>query len=477
MAHRVTEADLGVLEMLTGDAAPSGTDFSDSRAAGDPRKPLACVAALRRPAIDPLLLAASLTSNPEMTRHHFHHTFSGDAASHSRSRQMRVSERLRMEEQGESHVAAPAPKTISPPSQSGSSTPTYPYPSQQAPYSVRMQRKREQEEILREKQRRAAAAALAANKASLEPLEVSCLGRTRVPTPHGEIFVHLYRNNRDNKEHLALVADPAQNDASLQKLQDEGLLARPRHLRSRSLDAVWFEGETVMERLVRGAYVGRLQPDVQNASQAPVASAYESDQSDYPTPLVRIHSECYTGETIGSQRCDCGEQLDEALRLICTSQSVDKNGLPVPPRGVIVYMRQEGRGIGLLDKLLAYNLQDMGHDTVAANVLLGHEPDARRYDISSEILRDLGVDACRLLTNNPDKMKALSDENITVHDRVEMVPRAWKDDDAPSDIAERRAGATLGGASATRGHDLEKYLRTKVERMGHMLTLPTEAGP
>ena len=105
-----------------------------------------------------------------------------------------------------------------------------------------------------------------------------------------------------------------------------------------------------------------------------------------PSPLVRIHSECYTGETIGSQRCDCGEQLDEALRIISTSMTRSSSGIPVPPRGVVVYMRQEGRGIGLLDKLLAYNLQDMGHDTVSANILLGHLPDARRYDISLSLI-------------------------------------------------------------------------------------------
>lgn len=470
--HRVTNADLDVLEMVSGGSASCGACEHECPAKDDPRKPLASVAALRRPAIDPLLLAASLTSNPEMTRHHFHHTFSGDARSHGRSCQMPVSERLRREEQGEAAPAKAVPQTATPPP--AAEPRAYPFPSQQAPYSVRMQRKREMEEQQREKQRRAAASTT--GDRVLAPLEVSCLGRTRVPTPHGEIFVHLYRNNRDNKEHLALVADPAQNDPELQALQEQGRVARPRHLRSRSLDAVWFDGETLMERLVRGAYVGRLAPDVQEASQVLSANDRESVQDDYPTPLVRIHSECYTGETIGSQRCDCGEQLDEALRIICTSRGTDKHGMPVPPRGVIVYMRQEGRGIGLLDKLLAYNLQDMGHDTVAANVLLGHEPDARRYDISSEILRDLGIDACRLLTNNPDKMAALSAEHITVRDRVPMVPRAWQDEHQPDDVAARLAGATLGGASATRGRDLEKYLRTKVERMGHLLALPAELG-
>lgn len=474
-SHQVSEGDLGVLNALTGDEVGRTSCDHKCSAACDPRKPLSHAGALRRPAIDPLLLAASLTSNPKMTRHHFHHAFSGDAGAHCVSHQMPVSQRLRCARECELNKAARVDNMHQHVPAAKPSPPAYPFPSQQAPYSVRMQRKREQEELQREQQRRAAAGAT--SDSAMAPLEVSCLGRTRVPTPHGEIFVYLYRNNRDNKEHLALVSDPAQNDPALQALQDQGLLARPRHIRSRSLDAVWFEGETVMERLVRGAYVGRLQPDNLAPSQVLEKDDREEAQDEYPTPLVRIHSECYTGETIGSQRCDCGEQLDEALRIICTSQVSAKNGLPMPPRGVIVYMRQEGRGIGLLDKLLAYNLQDMGHDTVAANVLLGHEPDARRYDISSEILRDLGVDACRLLTNNPDKISALSAERIVVRDRVPMVPLAWQPEQVSSDHDIKYASVSVGKSSVTHGRDLEKYLRTKVERMGHMLTLPTHAGP
>lgn len=384
---------------------------------------------------------------------------------------------------------------------------------------------------------------------SLPPLEVRCCGRTRVPTPHGEIFCHLYRNNHDAKEHMALVIDPAQNHESIQRQQKQGLLQRPRHLRSRTLDAVWHDKETPMERLVRGAYVNRLSETHQEASKPMDSLPLNDSLGGTPAPLVRIHSECYTGETIGSQRCDCGEQLDEALRIICTTMSHTTTGQRVPPRGVIVYMRQEGRGIGLLDKLLAYNLQDMGHDTVSANVLLGHLPDARRYDMSSAILRDLGIEECRLLTNNPEKMQAMEAEGIRVTERVPMVPRMWRyghthkrrprragprrpkdkvlprmveslvrserqsrpssvisqvmdgqaspdlspedqlsdggwddddDDDQHSDESagsfqlhsERRAGATMVGGSATRGTDLERYLRTKIERMGHMLSEP-----
>ncbi|CAO1634439.1 unnamed protein product [Jaminaea pallidilutea] len=430
------------------------------------------------------------------------------------------------------------------------------------------------------------------------PLQVRCYARTRIPTPHGEIFCHLYKNNHDAKEHMALVIDPEQNEADVsveELLEAEKGGQRPKPLRSRTLDEVWGPEETEMERIVRGAYVGRLGPSCQEASQPMRQRGSDSSNQDWEPPLVRIHSECYTGETIGSQRCDCGEQLDEALRLILhsgygseasTSSSPRK---PRLPRGVVVYMRQEGRGIGLLDKLMAYNLQDMGHDTVSANVLLGHLPDARRYNIASAILQDLGISECRLLTNNPEKMEALESEGIPVKERVAMVPRAWMqsasrprkknkkrsqqskhhgsgrrskkvessaqsskskaskkkrsqldrvadlgtpssdlsrsilsqvggdedmdehalgrrhqgsdisdDDDGDGELSQsddfsdsdeseeessedeyqsylmRSGGATMIGGSATRSVELERYLRTKVERMGHMLDLPTQ---
>ena len=106
-------------------------------------------------------------------------------------------------------------------------------------------------------------------------------------------------------------------------------------------------------------------------------------------PLVRIHSECFTGDVLGSLRCDCGPQLGEAMRRIAEAGA-----------GVILYLRQEGRGIGLQSKLQAYNLIDEGYDTVDANVLLGHEPDERDYSVAALILRDLGVGAVRLSTNS-----------------------------------------------------------------------------
>ncbi|MGZ4955260.1 MAG: GTP cyclohydrolase II, partial [Methylobacter sp.] len=119
--------------------------------------------------------------------------------------------------------------------------------------------------------------------------------------------------------------------------------------------------------------------------------------------LVRIHSECFTGDVLGSRRCDCGEQLDRSLQFIANHGA-----------GVLIYLRQEGRGIGLLQKLRAYNLQDQGYDTVDANLLLGHGADERDYALAARILDDLGVKSVLLMTNNPAKISALKSEGIHV---------------------------------------------------------------
>lgn len=150
--------------------------------------------------------------------------------------------------------------------------------------------------------------------------------------------------------------------------------------------------------------------------------------------LVRIHSECFTGDVLGSLRCDCGPQLHQAMRQIAAAGA-----------GIIVYLRQEGRGIGLLDKLRAYNLQDEGYDTVDANLMLGHQADARDYTVAARILQDLGVQALRLLTNNPSKIESLEQLGIPVTERVPM-PAALNVENAA-------------------------YLATKVERMRHLLNL------
>ncbi|KZP07725.1 hypothetical protein FIBSPDRAFT_875158 [Athelia psychrophila] len=312
------------------------------------------------------------------------------------------------------------------------------------------------------------------------------MARTRIPTPHGTAFLHLYHNNWDRKEHLAMVVDPAQFA--------EGPQLAPA-IRSRSLDAVWSETETEMDRITRGAYVGRLSSTAHAASAPHTAHAHThhpQSSDNIPSPLIRIHSECFTGETVGSMRCDCGEQLDEAIRLISQPIALP-TGTTIPGRGAVVYLRQEGRGIGLLSKLRAYNLQDLGHDTVTANLMLGHGADERGYEVAGAVLRDLGLggeqgESVRLLTNNPDKVHALQKEGLRVAERVPMVPRSWQGRDAAAGDAaaapdveritqgqkeskERAGGATMIGGDAVHGEDLEKYLRTKVLRMGHMLPL------
>ncbi len=161
------------------------------------------------------------------------------------------------------------------------------------------------------------------------------------------------------------------------------------------------------------------------------------DVADQEDVLVRVHSECFTGDVLGSMRCDCGEQLQRAMEMIA------KEG-----RGVIIYLRQEGRGIGLEAKLQAYNLQDQGYDTVEANVLLGHQADEREYWAAAGILDDLSIKSIRLLTNNPTKIESLTALGVRVNKRIGLQP-SINDENA-------------------------FYLDTKVRRMRHMLALIDE---
>jgi len=193
--------------------------------------------------------------------------------------------------------------------------------------------------------------------------QLNDLVQTPIPTRHGEFILHLYSNNLDNKEHIALV---------------KGQVA---------------------------------------------------DQENVP---VRIHSECFTGDVLGSRRCDCGEQLQMAMQLISEA------GI-----GVLIYLRQEGRGIGLLKKLQAYNLQDTGMDTVEANIHLGHLADEREYDIAALILQSLQVKSIRLMTNNPEKMDGLKKLGINVTGRIPV--------------------------EVTAHDDNISYLKTKAEKMAHLL--------
>ncbi|KAI8975280.1 GTP cyclohydrolase II-domain-containing protein [Mycotypha africana] len=319
-------------------------------------------------------------------------------------------------------------------------------------------------------------------------IKIQCQVRTRIPTTQGgEMYLYLYKNNQDNKEHLAIVYG---ND-----------------IRSKSLDKTW-ENETIMNRIVRGAYFGRLQEMVTEENKSMTLTQdqekiLEQQQAEAKSqwkmmsepPLVRIHSECFTGETVHSARCDCGEQLDSAMA------QMQEAG-----RGVIVYLRQEGRNIGLMEKLKAYNLQDLGHDTVAANVLLRHPADGRTYGIANAILSDLQLSKIQLLTNNPDKIKQLeSYGNIKVVKRQSMIPRTWShpvlrhflaenginahndsntNSAAPSPSLPKREAScsadyimespALSSGTSTPRSELDKYLTTKVKKMGHILDLPED---
>ncbi len=186
----------------------------------------------------------------------------------------------------------------------------------------------------------------------------------RVPTAAGEFQLCLYTNNRDSKEHLALI---------------------------------------------------------------------NGDVEGKENVLVRIHSECFTGDVLGSRRCDCGEQLQHAMEMIALEG------------GVIVYLRQEGRGIGLAEKLRAYNLQDGGMDTVDANLALGHPVDERDYSMAAAILKDLGISSVRLLTNNPTKLEEIEASGIKVSDRIALIPTVYEEN--------------------------MNYLVTKVQRMNHLLSM------
>ena len=171
--------------------------------------------------------------------------------------------------------------------------------------------------------------------------------------------------------------------------------------------------------------------------------AYESPFKDFPhvvlfsktkqgeTPIVRVHSECMTGDVFGSARCDCGEQLDYSL------DYVSKHG------GMVIYLRQEGRGIGLVNKMKAYNLQDGGLNTVEANLKLGFHQDERKFNIAKVILEDLDIKRIKLLTNNPEKIKQLEQAGIEITERIPIEIKA---------------------------HEKNKdYLKTKKDDMGHIL--------
>jgi GTP cyclohydrolase II len=172
----------------------------------------------------------------------------------------------------------------------------------------------------------------------------------------------------------------------------------------------------------------------QQADQRMPHLALVSERTDFSRAVpVRVHSECMTGDVFGSLRCDCGEQLEESLRF------TGQHG------GVVVYLRQEGRGIGLLNKMKAYNLQDQGMNTAEANLHLGYDIDERDYSLAVTILKDLNVRTILLMTNNPEKIKSLSEAGIVVEKRLPLEVKPHRENYA--------------------------YLHTKQELMGHLLDI------
>ena len=205
----------------------------------------------------------------------------------------------------------------------------------------------------------------------------------KLPTRHGEFDIHIFEN-ADGQEHVMLTV---------------------------------------------GLPVAK-QTDVLN--QQGTAFNQDSDAlKEAPIPLIRIHSECLTGDAFSSLKCDCGPQLNTAM------QAIQETGC-----GAILYLRQEGRGIGLTNKIRAYALQDQGHDTLDANLMLGLPADARVYDMCAPMLAHVGVDSVRLITNNPDKVAYLTEHGINVVERVPL----------------------LVGVNDMNA----EYLATKRDRMGHL---------
>jgi 3,4-dihydroxy 2-butanone 4-phosphate synthase/GTP cyclohydrolase II len=242
-----------------------------------------------------------------------------------------------------------------------------------------------------------------------------------------------------------VICEVLDEDGSMARLPQLQELARVHKLKMITIKAL-IEHRVRKEKLVRRIATAKLPTEFGQftayayeasvESWAPLALVMGEVSGDAPV-LVRMHSECLPGDVFGSRRCDCGPQLEKALRII------GHEG-----KGVVVYLRQEGRGIGLVNKMRAYELQDQGLDTVEANVALGFAPDPRDYGIGSQVLVDLGVKNLRLLTNNPRKRVGLESYGLSVVERVPI--------EIPANDANRR------------------YLHTKRDKLGHQLSSLTD---
>ena len=219
-----------------------------------------------------------------------------------------------------------------------------------------------------------------------------------LPTRHGEFDIHMFENE-DGQEHVMLTVGLPVVEPKL--AQD-------------------ITPDTVLKTITNG-----------EQAQHPETKNPQTKSSEKVIPLVRIHSECLTGDAFSSLKCDCGPQLNAAM------QAIQEAGC-----GAILYLRQEGRGIGLTNKIRAYALQDQGHDTLDANLMLGFPADARTYEMCGVMLAHVGVTEVRLITNNPDKVAYLTKHGIRVTERVPLL-----------------VGVNDINAS---------YLATKRDRMGHL---------